>query len=60
MSVMFRATRMLRADVAGTMKSMGQAAKPDAMKGPNPQQDTLLKRGAKKDPELYVRGLGQG
>jgi len=58
MSAMFRATRILRADVAGSMKSMGQSMqnmKPDAMKGPNKQQDTVLKRGAKRDPELYVR-----
>jgi len=57
MSAMFRATRILRADVAGALKSAGQAAKNpgEVLKGATKPQDSMLKRGAKRDPELYVR-----
>ncbi len=60
MSAMFRATRILRADVAGAMKSAGEAMKKpgEAAKSAGRPQDSMLKRGAKRDPELYVRADG--
>lgn len=59
---------MLRADVAGAMKSAGQAAKGagqamknpgEAMKNTGRPQDRVLNRGARRDPELYVREMGR-
>lgn len=46
---MFRVTRVLRADIAAQAKN--------AIKSTGKQRDAVLQKGAKRDPELYVRLL---
>lgn len=52
---MFRVTRILRADVAGIAKNVAAGAKNigNAVKEEG-DRNSVLKKGAKKDPELYV------
>lgn len=45
---MFRATRILRVDVAGAAKNVAQTVKSEG------ERNSVLQKGAKRDPELYV------
>lgn len=52
---MFRATRVLR---AGAVANAAQAVKRE-VKSAGSGRDAVLQKGAKRDPELYVRGMLQ-
>lgn len=52
---MFRATRVLRANPVAQATNAVNAVKRE-IKNTGSGGDTVLKKGARRDPELYVRG----